>query len=122
MKQKTLLHKLKEDGWDLQFDAREKELINSCNEIIEKSLAIQQEPRVKPDACGQWQKTKPDKPCYFVHRHSKRDNKPDLYDANFDGEELCVFNIQDEAFVCTMGEFVDDGEFHVIEYHSKHSV
>lgn len=86
-------------------------------DILNYIQAIQVEAIVKPVACGQWQKTKPDKPCYFIHRYKRNDNKPDLLDAILDENILCVTNIQDDEFVCTMEEFVDDGEFHIVEYH-----
>lgn len=71
---------------------------------------------VKPDACGKWQYTKPEKPCYFIHRYTRKENKPDLYDAYIDGGILSVANIQDDEFICTMEEFAD-GDFYIVEYH-----
>lgn len=87
------------------------------NDIVYNLKVGRVQPEVKPVACGQWQKTKPDKPCYFIHRYKRNDNKPDLLDAILDENILCVTNIQDDEFVCTMEEFVDDGEFYIVEYH-----
>lgn len=69
---------------------------------------------VKPDACGEWQKEKPNKPCYFVHRYNRKDNKPSLFEAVIDGGVLVVANIQDDEFVETMEDFAD-GDFLIIE-------
>jgi len=66
-------------------------------------------------ACGHWQKGKPDRECYFVHRKNNKDNYPDLYEAKFEDDVLCVFNIQDDEFIYTMEEMMDDGEFVTIE-------
>ena len=66
-------------------------------------------------ACGHWQRGKPDRECYFVHRKNNKDNYPDLYEAKFEDDVLCVFNIQDDEFIYTMEEMMDDGEFVTIE-------
>lgn len=76
--------------------------------------AIQVQARVKPDACGEWQKEKPSKPCYFIHRYNRKDNKPSLFEAVIDGGVLVVANIQDDEFVETMEDFAD-GDFFIIE-------
>lgn len=81
-------------------------------ELIDKN-SNRLEKLVKQAACG-WQKKKPDKECYFVHRYKKEDNYPDLYEAKFDNNILCVFNIQDDEFIYTMEEMAD-GEFFIIE-------
>ncbi len=73
----------------------------------------QMEPQVKQAACG-WQKKKPDKPCYFLHRYNKKDRYPSLFEAYIDTEVLCVANIQDDEFVETMEGFAD-GQFYIIE-------
>jgi len=69
---------------------------------------------VKPDACGEWQKEKPNKPCYFIHRYNREDNKPSLFEAVMDGGVLVVASIQDDEFVETMEDF-SDGDFFIIE-------
>ncbi len=76
--------------------------------------AIQVQAIVKPDACGGWQKEKPNKPCYFIHRYNRKDNKPSLFEAVIDGGVLVVANIQDDEFVETMEDFAD-GDFLIIE-------
>jgi hypothetical protein len=83
---------------------------------IKTNKGGQAEVLVSPDACGKWQKEKPTKPCYFIHRYNKEDNEPDLFDAIMDSGILCVANIQDNAFVETMENFAD-GEFYIVEYH-----
>lgn len=72
------------------------------------------EPVVKQAACGKWQRKKPDKPCYFLHRYNKKDDHPSLFDAYIDTDVLCVANIQDDEFVETMEGFAD-GQFYIIE-------
>lgn len=79
------------------------------------TIAIPLEAEVKQAACGKWQKEKPTKPCYFVHRYKKADRYPSFFEADIDTDILCVFNIQDDQFSCTMEEFVDEGEFYIIE-------
>jgi hypothetical protein len=86
---------------------------------LENKLAIGQglvDAEVKQAACGKWQREKPTKPCYFIHRYNKQDDKPDLFDAILDNGILCVANIQDDAFVEAMENFAD-GEFYIVEYH-----
>lgn len=69
---------------------------------------------VKQAACGKWQRKKPDKPCYFIHRYNKKDRYPSLFEADIDTDVLCVYNIQDDEFVETMEGFAD-GQFFIIE-------
>lgn len=90
-------------------------LLKVWNETEQDIKAIQMQAAVKPDACGKWQKEKPTKPCYFVHRYKKADRYPSFFEADIDTDILCVFNIQDDQFSCTMEEFVDEGEFYIIE-------
>ena len=83
-------------------------------QMLEEYASSQLEPPVMPVACGSWQKEKPTKECYFIHRYNEDDLEPSLFNAMFDEEILCVFNIQDNEFVETMEEFAD-GEFYIIE-------
>lgn len=87
-------------------------LLDEAIEIIENYESNRVEPQVKQAACG-WQKKKPDKPCYFLHRYNKKDRYPSLFEAYIDTEVLCVANIQDDEFVETMEGFAD-GQFFII--------
>lgn len=91
------------------------EWIHKANfiEAIAEIISSPVEPPVKQAACG-WQKKKPDKPCYFLHRYNKKDRYPSLFEAYIDTEVLCVANIQDDEFVETMEGFAD-GQFYIIE-------
>lgn len=83
--------------------------------LVDAYIKVSQiEPQVKQAACGKWQRKKPDKPCYFLHRYNKKDDHPSLFEAYIDTEVLCVANIQDDAFVETMEGFAD-GQFFIIE-------
>lgn len=77
-------------------------------------LSLPVEAGVKQAACGKWQRKKPDKPCYFIHRYNKKDRYPSLFEADIDTDVLCVYNIQDDEFVETMEGFAD-GQFFIIE-------
>lgn len=94
-----------------------------CYKLAKATLkAIPLGAEVKTDACENWQKEKPNKPCLFVFRESVKDNDPQLYDAILDRDEdntLIVVNIQDDEFVSTMDEFAE-GEFLLIKHYYKH--
>lgn len=122
--------KAKEDETDCYFitdkamqkviDGFSKELLElhriiTMDRLIEvRKRAGQVEPEVKPDACEGWRKEKPNKPCYFIHRYNRKDNKPSIFEAVIDGGVLVVANIQDDEFVETMDDFAD-GDFFIIE-------
>lgn len=72
------------------------------------------EARVKTDACGHWSLTKPDKPCLFIARYNKIDKHPSFHYAVYDGDILCVTDIE-ENFSFTMEEMIDC-EYFIIEY------
>lgn len=86
--------------------------IECLNSLLTKQVKV--EPVVKQAACGKWQRKKPDKPCYFLHRYNKKDDHPSLFEAYIDTDVLCVANIQDDEFVETMEGFAD-GQFYIIE-------
>lgn len=96
------------------FTGIEQEKIYDAMEEYAKLKVGQMEPRVKQAACGKWQRKKPDKPCYFIHRYNKKDRYPSLFEADIDTDVLCVYNIQDDEFVETMEGFAD-GQFFIIE-------
>jgi len=89
-------------------------MIDEVIKLLQLRQANPLKPLVVPVACGSWQKTKPDKPCYFIHRYDKNDTYPSLFEAKMDYEILIVMNIQDDEFVETMEGFAD-GEFFIIE-------
>lgn len=88
------------------------QIIRKHFERLEKQVKV--EPVVKQAVCGKWQRKKPDKPCYFLHRYNKKDRYPSLFEAYIDTEVLCVANIQDDEFVEIMEGFAN-GQFYIIE-------
>lgn len=84
--------------------------------------AIQMQAAVKPDACGKWQKEKPNKPCLMVVKKIGLDNPEyQLFELKYYEGYLAV--------ICDDGEEWGDYdclqalEYYIIEYYdSKHSV
>lgn len=97
-----------------------KQILNDFD--FEQQQAGQVEPEVKPDACGKWQKEKPNKPCLMVVKKCGLDNlEYQLFELQYYQGYLAV--------ICDDGEEWGDYdslqalEYFVIEYYdSKHSV
>jgi hypothetical protein len=87
-------------------------ILDTLIELVSKVSPF--EARVSPMLAEKWQKEKPNKPCYFIHRYNRKDNKPSLFEAVMDGGVLVVANIQDDEFVETMEDFAE-GDFFIIE-------
>ncbi|KKP74585.1 MAG: hypothetical protein UR73_C0038G0018 [candidate division WS6 bacterium GW2011_GWF1_35_23] len=108
----------KSDGYNSKEELEEMKRIRMIREPAQQGLSAGNAGYAED--CGRWQKTKPDKPCYFVHRYDEGDNYPSLFEAVIDSEILCVMNIPDDEFVETMDKFAD-GEFFIIRKESKPS-
>lgn len=107
-----LNNKSQYDAWNRTHESEKIKIVKS--KISKDGKRSRVQAIVKPDACGEWQKEKPNKPCYFIHRYNRKDNNPSLFEAVMDGGVLVVANIQDDEFVETMEDFAD-GDFFIIE-------
>jgi hypothetical protein len=74
------------------------------------------EPGVMPHEVvggGHWQKEQPSKPCLFIARN-EYGHQSTLHYARLDDNILCVYD-DNEVFITTMEDFIDD-EYFIVEY------
>lgn len=92
----------------------------TCDPNLADQRSVNVDQRVMPDACGQWQTEKPNKPCLMVTRTFYDGYNYQLFELNYMEGYLAIFCNDGIEW----GDYSDlkADEYFIIEYYdSKHS-